>query len=199
MRIGVFGGSYDPPHAAHLQVAHAARNQLQLDTVVWVPAFHPPHKDIPATPFKHRLGMVSALVARDPSDEVSDVESFLPPPSYTLHTLRALKNQFGSEAHSWHLIIGADNWAIFSSWHQPEAVLAETSLAVYPRQGFSLTGLPKGVTALNCPEVHLESREYRERLRTDPLSALAELPLPVADYIRCHGLYGISPTSLTPR
>jgi len=192
MRIGVFGGSFDPPHAAHLQVARAAQNQLNLDRVIWVPAFHPPHKDLPATSFPHRLGMVRALVAGNPTDEVSAVESFLPPPSYTLHTLQALKNQEGAGA-SWYLIIGADNWAIFPTWHQPDAVRTEASLVVYPRQGLSLKKLPQGVTALNCPEIQIESKDYRERLRTQPLKTLSELPSPVADYIRRHGLYGVSP------
>ena len=191
MRIGVFGGSFDPPHGAHLQVARAAREQLQLDLLIWVPAFHPPHKDTPVTSFPHRHGMVRALLAGEPGAIVSEVESSLPRPSYTLHTLRALKNLFGA-GHVWRLIIGADNWAIFPDWHEPEAVRAESSLAVYPRQGLRPANLPHGVTLLDCPEIPQESRLFREQFKTHPAQALSGLPLPVADYIRKHGLYGLS-------
>ncbi len=194
MRIGVFGGSFDPPHEAHLQVAAAAREQLKLDKVIWVPAFEPPHKNIPATPFEHRLGMVKALTSADSKAEVSDVEASLPRPSYTLQTLFALKKIHGLDS-SWHLIIGADNWNIFPQWHQPEAVLAEASLAVYPRDGISLAGLPSNVTLLNCPEIPMESSQFRKRLQLNSRETLAELPVSVANYIRKHGLYGISPES----
>jgi nicotinate-nucleotide adenylyltransferase len=198
MRIGVFGGSFDPPHAGHLQVARSARQQLQLDSVIWVPAFHPPHKDVPLTDFKHRLGMVNALLAGNPGHEVSEIESRLPQPSYTLHTLLALREGMEEGAAAWYLIIGADNWAIFSSWHQPEAVQAKAQVVVYPRQGIPLVRLPENVTELHSPEIPQESRQHREQLKDAPEKALAELPLPVADYIRRHGLYGISPRFVSP-
>ena len=190
MRIGVFGGSFDPPHPAHLQVAKAARDQLGLDKVIWLPAFLPPHKSAPSTSFQHRLGMTRALIAGEPRTEISEVESSLPTPSYTLHSLRALKNHYGT-GHSWHLIIGADNWAIFPGWHQPEALLAECRVAVYPRRGTPLTALPPGITLLDCPEIPQESRVFREEMGKHPEKALGELPAGVADYIREHGLYGL--------
>ena len=188
MRIGVFGGSFDPPHAAHLAVARAAFQQLNLDRILWVPALQTPHKDVSSTPFDHRIGMVRALVGGEPGTEVSEIESTLSSPSYTLHTLNALKLRMEGN-HSWHLIIGADNWAIFQSWHQPESVLKEASLAVYPRQGFALTGLPTDATVLDCPEIAMESRQFRALLQSNPEWALAELPVSVASYIRLHRLY----------
>ena len=194
MRIGVFGGSFDPPHAAHVKVAAAAREQLQLDRVIWVPALEPPHKNIPATPFEHRLGMVKSLMSSEARFEVSDVEASLPRPSFTLQTLFALKKIHGLDL-SLHLIIGADNWNIFPQWHQPEAVMKEASLAVYPRHGISLAGLPSHVTLLHCPEISMESSQFRERLQRNSKETLAELPASVAYYIRKHGLYGISSES----
>ena len=190
MRIGVFGGSFDPPHSAHVRVAAAAREQLNLDRVIWVPALEPPHKNAPATPFEHRLGMVKSLASADARAEVSGVEAFLPRPSYTLQTLLALKKTHGPD-HAWHLIIGADNWNIFSRWHRPEAILEEAALIVYPRKGIPILSLPPGATLLNCPEIPMESSQFRARLQSNS-EALAELPTPVADYILRNGLYGTS-------
>src|SRR5690606_13993528 len=122
MRIGVFGGTFDPPHAAHAALARAALKQLSLDRVLWIPALAPPHKGLPATPFEDRLAMTRALAATVPGSDVSDIEAALPSPSYTLRTLEALRAAFG-EGHEWRLILGADNWAGFPRWHRPDAVL----------------------------------------------------------------------------
>ncbi|MCD6024833.1 MAG: nicotinate (nicotinamide) nucleotide adenylyltransferase [Fibrobacteria bacterium] len=190
MRIGVLGGAFDPPHAAHAALAIAARTQLNLDLVLWVPTFAPPHKDGPAASFAHRLAMTRALAAGDAAGAVSDIEASLPQPSYTLLTLRALKPLYPGN-HSWHLILGADNWAGFSRWHQPEAVLAEASPAIYPRPGFPAAPSSDGVM-LNFPEMTDQSTEFRDALaaggdRRD--EALARLPEAVAAYIREYDLY----------
>lgn len=191
MRIGVLGGSFDPPHAAHAALARAARARLALDKVLWIPTFRPPHKDPPAAPFADRLAMARALAAEDPASEASDLEASLPPPSYTLRTLEALRRAHG-DGHRWHLILGADNWADFPRWHRPEAVLAAASLAVYPRDGFDARGLPplpEGSVWLDVPEVAGRSRDYRAELARDRDAALATLPAVVASYIRARGLY----------
>ena len=204
MRIGVLGGAFDPPHAAHAALAWAARRQLNLDLVLWVPTFSPPHKGGPVASFADRIAMARAFVSdpaqEDPGFEVSDIEATLPQPSYTLHTLRALKQHYGAGAATeWFLILGADNWATFTRWHQPEAVLAEAALAVYPRAGFAapVTGSPETrlppAVMLNFPEMPDQSTEFREALATANSEAregaLARLPEPVAAYIRANGLY----------
>jgi len=189
MRIGVFGGSFDPPHFGHLQVARSAVEQLKLDKVIWVPAFHPPHKQLPGTSFAHRTGMVRALIANDSTSQLSEIESSLPQPSYTLHTLQALKKSKSPE-DSWYLLIGADNWAIFPQWHQPESVLAEATLVVYPRKGIEPGKPPKSVVWLDCPEIPDESRIFRDRMSGSSEDTLMALPTRGSDYIRTHGLYG---------
>jgi nicotinate-nucleotide adenylyltransferase len=188
MRIGVFGGSFDPPHSAHAALARAAREHLGLDLVLWLPTFNPPHKGSPATSFQDRLDMTRALTTRESGTEVSDLESTLPSPSYTLHTLQALRKSFG-EHHTWHLIIGADNWAGFSKWHEPGAVLKAAALAVYPRAGFSVTDLPEGSVLLNFPQMPEQSTDFRAWLARDRAAALAALPQAVADIIRDRNLY----------
>ncbi len=188
MRIGVFGGSFDPPHAAHAALARAARETLGLDRVVWLPTATPPHKRAPVAPFAHRVAMVRALTADDASAEVSTLEADLPAPSYTVHTLAALRARHG-EGHAWHLIVGADNWAGFDRWHEPEAVLAAAALAVYPRTGFPVEDLPPGAALLNFPEMSEQSTDFRAWLARDREAAFAALPAAVAAYIRTHGLY----------
>jgi nicotinate-nucleotide adenylyltransferase len=201
MRIGVLGGAFDPPHAAHAALAEAARRQLNLDLILWVPTFAPPHKGGAVASFAARTAMVRALISEGqgpenqapPASDVSDIEATLPHPSYTLHTLRALKKSHAAGT-DWYLILGADNWAGFPRWHQPEAVLAEAALAVYPRTGFSPTPdarLPPAVM-LNFPEMPDQSTEFREALastRARREDALETLPRPVATYIRAHHLY----------
>ena len=191
MRIGVFGGSFDPPHAAHLIAANQARSQFKLDRILWVPTFHPPHKIPPIESFQHRLGMVKTLITGHPGSEVLDIESTLPQPSYTLNTLWALKSKLG-EGHSWFLIMGADNWAIFPKWHEPQAVLQEAEILLYPRQGFILRDLPERVQVLESPEVPYASRDFREMAAKLPDQALSFLPPLVAHYIRRHQLYGVT-------
>jgi nicotinate-nucleotide adenylyltransferase len=134
--------------------------------------------------------MVAALIAHRPGFEASDLEAALPRPSYTLHTLRALKAKTEG-AQEWYLIVGADNLALFREWHQPDAVLREARLAVYPRAGIALDTMPPGTVRLDCPEIPEESRALREGLRRTPRETLARLPAPVSAYIRKHGLYGV--------
>lgn len=190
MRIGVFGGSFDPPHAAHAALARAARDTLRLDRIIWLPTATPPHKRAPVASFAHRVAMVRALTAEDPCSEVSELEATLPPPSYTVHTLAALRARYAQDGpHDWHLIVGADNWAGFDRWHEPEAVLAAATLAVYPRAGFPVRALPPGATLLNFPEMPEQSTDFRAWLARDRQAALAALPAPVAAYIRTHALY----------
>ena len=193
MRLGVFGGAFDPPHAAHAAVARAARERLSLDRVIWIPTFRPPHKGLPTASFADRLAMTRALAAEVPGSEVSDLEAALPPPSYMLNTLEALVDAYGP-GHEWHLILGADNWAGFASWYRPEAVLAAAHPVVYPRAGHETAALPPGALILDLPETPEKSATYREWLARDREAALADLPAAVAACIRRRGIY---PTSAT--
>jgi nicotinate-nucleotide adenylyltransferase len=102
--------------------------------------------------------------------------------------LRAAFKEAG-EGHSWHLILGADNWEGFPRWHRPEAVLAAARPAVYPRRGFAVRDLPPGAAVLNFPEMPEQSTAYREWLARDREAALAALPAVVAAVIRARGLY----------
>lgn len=188
MKYCIFGGSFDPPHEGHRHLARAAAESLHLDKVFWVPAQDPPLKSKPSTPFAHRVAMTRLASSDMPGHEVSDIEGRLPTPSYSLRTIRSLKAEHGRD-HAWHFLIGADNWAVFPSWHGPEDVLKEVTLVVYPRSGFTLGVLPPGVVGLPLGEFNAASRTIRASLATGSLFGLEHVPAPVQDYIRENRLY----------
>jgi nicotinate-nucleotide adenylyltransferase len=119
------------------------------------------------------------------------VEAGLPTPSYSLNTIQALKREFGA-GHEWFFLIGADNWAIFPTWHQPEEVLRQVTLLVYPRSGHPLRGpLPERVRELKVDEVPGESRRIRAALEhSSDLQAAGVLP-ELREYIVRNALYGV--------
>ena len=189
MKHCIFGGSFDPPHAGHLHVARTALAKLGLDRILWVPAQDPPHKPSPGTPFKHRMAMVRLAIAGMPGQEASDIEAGLPLPSYSLNTIRALKANDGAPGDAWSFLVGADNWAIFPKWHQPDAVLREAALVVYPRKGSEIGALPAGVSALEMDTVPGESSAIRAALaRGESPEAAGVLPS-IREYIVTNRLY----------
>ena len=195
MKYCLFGGSFDPPHEGHRHLARTALETFRLDCMIWVPAASPPLKDVPRTPFAHRLAMARLLAAGLPGGhQVSDVEARLPTPSYSLQTIRALKAELG-EDHAWHFLIGSDNWALFPKWHRWQDVLREVTLIVYPRQGHPLGQLPEGVLALDLPEIPWQSSAIRKTLAETRDFNAAGVPVELRGYISAHGLYGMGPLS----
>lgn len=194
MRYCIFGGSFDPPHEGHCYLARAARDTLSLDKVIWVPSPDPPHKTRPSTPFADRLGMVRLAIAGMEGNEASGIEETLGAPSYSIHTIAALKALHGN-GHQWFFLIGADNWEIFSTWHRWEEVLQEATLVVFPRGGRETGNLPPGVIRLDMPEMKVESSDIRSRLEeTGDFDAVGVLP-EIREYILTHGLYNQGRTS----
>jgi nicotinate-nucleotide adenylyltransferase len=192
-RIGVFGGTFDPPHLGHLVLAEWAWARLRLDRVLFVPAGVPPHKrgrrlSDPA----HRLAMVRLALRGNPALVVSDLEARRAGPSFTVDTLRAL--------HARHpgarlfLLMGADSLADFPTWRDPAAIgrLATLVVAARParpggRSRSPGSGSPR-VVYLDNPLVDISSSALRARARSRlPLRYL--VPDPVAAYIARHGLY----------
>lgn len=189
MKFCIFGGSFDPPHAGHLHLARTAFARLGLDRIFWVPGQDPPHKQTPVTAFNHRLAMVRLAIAGMAGHEASDIEASLPVPSYSLNTIRALKAREGRPGDAWTFLVGADNWGIFPKWHQPEAVLREAGLVVYPRKGSEIGALPAGVQALEMEMVPGESSAIRAALARGESPESAGVAPSIRDYIATHGLY----------
>jgi nicotinate-nucleotide adenylyltransferase len=117
VRIGVFGGQFDPPHVGHLIVCQEARYRLALDRLLVVPAGTPAHRAPPETPAELRLRLAEAAFAGEPRTEVSRIELERPGPSYTVDTLEALAGE-----GELYLILGADQYATFERWREPDRI-----------------------------------------------------------------------------
>ncbi len=202
-RIGIFGGTFDPPHLGHLAAAEWARDQLCLDRVVFVPAGTPPHKrDRARSAAEARLAMTRLAVRGQPGFVVSDLETRRRGPSFTVDTLRALAAR--DPRARWYLIVGEDNLAEFASWREPEAILELATLvvALRPRPASSAraasrhrtTGGVRGmsrrgvVVTLDNPGIDLSSSAIRARARAGH-SIRYLVPAAVERYITRTRLY----------
>jgi nicotinate-nucleotide adenylyltransferase len=184
VRVGVFGGEFDPPHLAHVAVARVARDQLALDRLLVVPAGTPPHREASTTPAATRLRMAELAFTGERAIEVSPIEIDRAGTSHTLESLEQL-----APLGELFLIMGADQLASFDSWREPEAIRELATLVVAPRTGFAPPG--GGAVPLEMAPVDLSSTDVRERLRTGDGEQL--VPAAVLALIRAQGLYGGTP------
>jgi nicotinate-nucleotide adenylyltransferase len=188
-RIGIFGGTFDPPHKAHIAIAKQARKQLYLNKIYFVPAYVPPHKRLFSTVnAKDRLKMVKFAIRRQKEFNVSDLELKRRGISYTIDTLKVFrKNHPHSELV---LIIGADNLAQFRSWKSLKTILQLASIAVYRRRGFNwaLRNANIKYFQIKGELFQVSSTAVRERIRKG-LSISSLVPKFVEMYIKEHSLY----------
>ena len=134
MKIGIFGGTFDPPHVGHLIAAQDALETLTLDRVLFIPARLPPHKQNDnVTDAAVRLQMIRAATAANPSFEVSDLELNRTGPSFTVDTLRELRKQRPDD--EFFLLLGVDQVTEFPTWREPDQVLALARLIMLARGG----------------------------------------------------------------
>jgi nicotinate-nucleotide adenylyltransferase len=191
-KVGVFGGTFNPIHNGHILIARTAVSQFELSRVVFVPNGIPPDRQKEARPGKEdRFQMVAAAVAGEDGLDVSRIEVDREGPSYTIDTIRALKEDYREGVC---FIIGADRLAQIDRWKEPEAILASVPFIVAPRAGVSLSAFDRGVFAeasvwpLEMSEVHLSSTVLRARVRRgEPIRD--SVPASVEAYIVEHGLY----------
>jgi nicotinate-nucleotide adenylyltransferase len=188
-RIGIFGGTFDPPHIGHLIVAQDAWAALGLDRVVFMPAAVPPHKaDLAITPAALRLEMIRAAVAGDPRFEVSDLELRRAGPSYTVDTLRELRARDPEVAL--FFLLGVDQFRDLHLWREPEELARLATLVVVSRGGEAVTtkpGLPHRL--LEVTRIDLSATALRARVAAgEPIRYL--VPEAVAAVIGREGLYG---------
>ena len=175
MRIGIFGGTFDPPHVGHLILAERCREAATLDEVWFLPSYRPPHKrGEPISKFESRCEMVALACAGQPDFKVDPVERELPPPSYTAETLHALVARHPT--HTFHLLVGGDSLVDFPGWHRPDRILERASLVAVPRPGVVLPtiaelaakiGVPESAIRLSvveAPLVDLSSTDLRRRV-----------------------------------
>ncbi|HTY11163.1 MAG TPA: nicotinate (nicotinamide) nucleotide adenylyltransferase [Bacteroidota bacterium] len=190
-RIGIFGGTFNPPHAGHLIVAESICDQLGLDKLFFVPSFISPHKKKGEEKLAtHRLQMVRLAVGLNPRFDFSDIEIKRRGTSFTYTTVEAFRLNFpGSKLF---LIIGADNYAEFDTWKNPERILELASLAVMNRPSQQLRAPEKSsskkVIFASVPNVEISSSEIREMIHQGR-SIQYLVPRVVQQYIQRHRLY----------
>jgi nicotinate-nucleotide adenylyltransferase len=197
VRIGVLGGTFNPPHLGHLVSAQEAYLQLELDRVMLMPAHTPPHKAVEDEPgVVHRLELCRVAVQGDEDRlEVSDIETVRPGPSYTVDTLQELRSR--APDSELFLIVGGDIAAGLPQWHQAERALSLATLAVAERRGTARSEVEGALHALRggerarffqMPTIGLSSTMIRERVRAgEPIKYF--VPDVVASYIDEHRLY----------
>jgi nicotinate-nucleotide adenylyltransferase len=166
-RIGLFGGTFDPPHIGHLIVAARVREDLRLDRVIFMPAMTPPHKqDRVVTSGPERLLMVERAIAGNPHFEVSDIEVRRGGVSYTIDTVRELlRERPGADLT---VLIGMDNLADFGTWRDPDGILKLATVAVMTRPGYvpGATGAAflSQMSLCEVPHIGIAARDIRERV-----------------------------------
>jgi nicotinate-nucleotide adenylyltransferase len=196
-RVGLLGGTFNPPHIAHLVCAQEAHSQLSLDRVVLVPVHSPPHKEVEFDPgVAHRVALCRQAVAGDPRLSVSTIEADVPGRSYTVDTLRKLNERHPEDELTF--ILGGDQACELLAWREPEAVLELASLGVAEREGVrradvcealdGLPGVPDRLRFFDMPRLDISSSLVRRRVAAGrPIRYL--VPDAVASYIADEGLY----------
>jgi len=199
VRIGILGGTFNPPHLGHLVCAQEAYRELDLDRVMLIPARVPPHKPVDEEPGPaHRLELCRRAVRDDDRFEVSDLELSRDGPSFTVDTLQELSSR--APHNELVLIVGGDIAAGLPRWREPERVLELATLAVAKRRGTAratvdtaLAGLAGGDRArfFAMPRIGISSTMVRRRVRAgQPIRYF--VPDAVMEYIQRHGLYSPS-------
>lgn len=191
-RIGILGGTFDPPHVGHLALAEWAREELALDRVLFVPAGSPPHKrGLPRSSTRHRLAMTRLAVRGNRAFAVSPLEAARRGPSYTADTVRAVARA-NPAANLW-VIMGADMYATFAGWVRPAEIAAAATIAVAVRPGVKaprrVRGVEHRVTWLHNPALEISSTSVRA-LAHAGRSLRYLVPPAVARYVSRTRLYG---------
>lgn len=197
MKIGVFGGTFDPIHNGHMVIAEEVRTQLALKEVWFIPTGKPWMKAGRAvTPWEQRLQMAELAVTGKPYFKVSNLEASRPGPSYTIDTITELKAQFkGAELY---FIMGWDSLESLPLWKEAARLITLCRLVAVPRPGVtppdlnqmekSLPGIKKNLVVLDKPNLDISATEIRAKVAAGK-SITGLVPLKVAEYIKKNKLY----------
>jgi nicotinate-nucleotide adenylyltransferase len=200
MRVGIFGGTFDPVHLGHLILAEQARDQARLDEVWFVPAPRPPQKEAQAiTRFEQRVEMLSLALAGNPSFRIDEIEKDRQGPSYTVDTLAELRRRHPE--HDFMLLIGGDALVDLPTWREPRRILEQTGLVVMDRPGSPVIfgeelherlALPPDFSLqlihVEAPGIDIASRYIRRRI-AEAHSVRYLVPRAVEVYVQEKHLY----------
>ena len=198
MRVGVFGGTFDPIHLGHLAVARSIQSSLGLDNVIFVPAGQPWLKaDTPVSRVKDRVQMLRLALARRRAFELSTIEADRPGPSYTVDTMETLQRQLGSDA-DFFFLLGSDALVDIPKWKEPQRLIQVCQLVAFARPGFGLPamealeaavpGVSQRVVFVEVPQVNIRATDIRRRI-AEGRSIQRLVPRAVERHILEHGLY----------
>ena len=194
--VGIFGGTFDPIHNGHLKLAKTAKTELNLDKVIFMPAYIPPHKQNKnVTPGEHRLMMTKLATSDMDYFDVSDLEMRLEGASYTARTLTTLKESYDRLV----FIVGADSFMALDKWYHPEIIFEKAEIACAYRDGINENMLSDKAEeyALRfnavCHVLHMDGLDVsstliREKLRKN-IKPDGLIPESVYEYIKENGLY----------
>jgi len=196
-RLGIFGGTFDPPHLGHLILAETAADTLRLDRVLFVPAADPPHKAATSirTTADHRLAMVQLAIKDNPRFAISRVDLDRPGPHYSADMLRLLSAEHPNTAL--FFLIGADSLADLPTWSRPREVFELACLGVMRRPGVEpdvfaledqLPGLRRRMVWIDAPYIDISASDLARRIATGR-SVRYQIPDSVCQYIEQHALY----------
>ncbi len=194
-RVGILGGTFDPPHIGHLVLAEYAATALDLDCVMFVPAAEPPHKDQLRVDIEHRLPMIELAIAGNDRFALSRVDVDRPGPHYTVDMIRIL--QADQPDTEFYFVLGGDSLHDLPRWHLPLDLIALCKLAVMARPGAEvipdleanvLPGLSDRVIVIDSPMLGFSSTEVADRLEAGK-SVRYLVPDAVLSYIQTHRLY----------
>jgi nicotinate-nucleotide adenylyltransferase len=198
MRVGVFGGTFDPIHLGHLAVARSIQATLSLDRVVLVPAGQPWLKaGTPVSSVNDRVEMLRLAIAREKAFVLSTIEAERPGPSYTVDTMETLQRQSGSDSVLYFLL-GSDALMDIAKWKEPRRLIQLCQLVAFARPGFefpttdaleaAVPGLSQRVIFLEVPQVNIRATDIRSRI-AEGRSIKRLVSRAVERYILEHGLY----------
>ena len=198
MNVGILGGTFDPVHSGHLILAEVAREQLNLNEVLFIPAGQPWLKvERTITPAEHRLRMLRLALDDTPYFRTSEMEIKRSGPTYTIDTIKALKERLSAEDELF-FILGQDNLMQLPQWHDTPELIKLCYLVAAPRPGVKkpdlkaleaeIPGIRQRVMLMKKPLVDISATDIRARV-TRGLSVRHLVPEPVNRYIKEHRLY----------
>jgi nicotinate-nucleotide adenylyltransferase len=193
MKIGLFGGTFDPVHIGHLLFAETVRSDYGLDRILFIPAAVPPHKHgICVSSAENRLEMLKLAIEDCSHLEVSDVEIRRGGISYTIDTIRWFQESESWKENTFFLIIGSDSLYDMKHWKHPEKILSKICVLVIERPGFSREKIgntgSKQVQWVSVLQMDISSTEIRKRVR-EKKTIQYWVPRKVEDFIHDRGMY----------
>ncbi len=186
-RIGILGGTFNPPHFGHLVLAGEALRQLKLDKVIFIPALLPPHKTLKGDDPRLRHKMTALACKNNPAFLVSTIELDRNAVSYSVDTLRELRKRYGASIE-FFFITGSDSLKELKDWKENKKLLKLAHFVVAQRPGFPIKSQKRGITIIDMPSLDISSSMIRNRVKRS-LSVKRLVPKAVIKFIKNHRLY----------